>query len=55
MELTWIESNRLKLFWKLMLWVVSFLGFDAFLPIWILFALDFYHDIPRSGYNNRKF
>ena len=38
-----------------MLWVVSFLGVDAFLTILILFALDFYYYILSSGYRNRKF
>ena len=42
-------------FEKCMLWVVSFFGINAFLPIWIIFALDFYCYILRSGYCNRKF
>ena len=42
-------------FWKWMLRVVSFLGVDVFLPIWILFALDFYCDIHSFSYGNRKF
>ena len=35
--------------------VISFLGVDAFLPIWILFVLDFYFYIFSSGYFKRKF
>ena len=38
-----------------MRWVVSFLEVDAFLPIWILFVLDFYCYTLDSGYLNRKF
>ena len=38
-----------------MLWVVSFLENDAFLPIWISFAIDFYSYIFSSGYRNKKF
>ena len=34
---------------------VSFLGIDAVLPIWILFALDIYRYAVNSGYRNRKF
>ena len=42
-------------FEKWMLWVVSLSGVDAFLPIWILFAPDFYCYILSSGYRNRSF
>ena len=34
----WSRATIWKLFEKWMLWVVIFLGVDAFLPIWILFA-----------------
>ena len=37
-----------------MLWVASFWGLDAYLPIWILFALDFCCHIVSSAYRNRK-
>ena len=33
-ELTWFESNHLKIFWKM--------GIDASLSIWILYAPDFH-------------
>ena len=49
------EATIWKFFEKWMLWVVSFLGVDAFLPIWILFALDVYCYILSSGYRNWKF
>ena len=55
MELTWIGSNHLKVFRKWMLGVVSVLRVNAFFPIWILFAPDFFCDILSSGYRNRKF
>ena len=44
-----LEATIWKFFEEWMLWVVSFLGVDAFLSIWILFALDFY------CHRNRKF
>ena len=34
------EATIRIFFEKWMLWVVSSLGVDAFLPIWILFAVD---------------
>ena len=49
MELTWVGSNHLKVFWKWMLWLVSVLGIDT-LPIWILFALNLYCYILSTGY-----
>ena len=49
------EANIWNIFEKWMLWAVSFLGVDAFLPILILFALDLYCYILSSGYSNRKF
>ena len=48
------RKKQFESFWKWMLWVVSFSGVDAFLPIWKLFALGFYCDILSSGYRNRK-
>ena len=42
-------------FEKWMVWVVSFLGLNAFLPIWVLFALDFCCYITSSGCRNKKF
>ena len=55
MQLTWSEATIWKFFEKWMLWVVSFLGVDAFFPIWIWFALDFYCYILSSGYRSSKF
>ena len=49
MKLTWVGSNHLKVFWW-MLWAISFSGVDAFLPIWILFALDFYCYILKQEF-----
>ena len=42
-------------FEKWMVWVVSFLELNAFLPIWVLFALDFCCYITSSGCRNKKF
>ena len=61
-KISWIFNRNLngseaaiwKFFEKWMLWVLSFLNFDAFLPIWILFALDFFV-VLSSGYRHREF
>ena len=37
-----------------MLWVISFMGVNAFVLGRILFALDFCYYILSSGYHNRK-
>ena len=42
-ELTWFESNHLKIFWTMdALSSYFFFGIDAFLSIWILYAPDFH-------------
>ena len=49
------QATTQKFFEKWMLLVVSFKGINAFLPIWILFPLDFYCYILSNGYRDRKF
>ena len=52
MNLNRSETTVWKFFEKCLRWVV-FLGVDAFLPIWILFALDFYCYTLNNGYRNQ--
>ena len=57
-KFSWNLHGSEATIWKVLKWmlrVVSFMGVDAFLPIWILFALDFYCDIHSFSYRNRKF
>ena len=55
MELYGSEASIWKFFEKWMRWVVSFWGVDAFLPIWVLFALDFYCYTLNSVYSYKTF